>query len=573
MSVATARIFRLPDLGEGLTEAGLVQWLVAVGDTVSVDQPIAEVETAKSVVELPTPFAGVVTALHGTEGETIAVGAPVLEVADAAGAVPSGPAPSGPAPSGPATSGPAASGPATSGPAPSGPASGPERAERDEGRSDSALLEAHRQEEQAGSGNVLIGYGTPERAASGRRRRPSVRPAPTPTPTPTPDPNAIHAGVALRHADETRRAPKMGTAPKDAGQSAAPASTDAADETATRRPAASPNRTSELSAPGPRVAPVHAAGALPAPKPGTRSTPVAVRNPIVRRLARDLGLDVSAIAATGVDGAVTRADVLRAAVDKAVDHAAAAHAATAGAASTGAASDPSGLAIRSQEPLSPLRRAASATLSRSRAEIPEATVWLDVDATELWNARRDMAPEGGRAPSMTALVARFTLLALEDFPILASRLSPDATELTVFDGVSLGIAADTPRGLVVPVIPRAHAMDLDALDAAVRDAADAARAGTLEPSRMRGSTFTLNNYGSLGVDGSAAIINPPNVAIFGVGRMIERPWVVDGQIVPRRIAQLSLVFDHRVCDGGYASGFLRRVTELIEHPLRAFGRL
>ncbi|MDR2998068.1 MAG: 2-oxo acid dehydrogenase subunit E2, partial [Microbacterium sp.] len=165
MSVATARVFRLPDLGEGLTEAGLVQWLVAVGDTVTVDQPIAEVETAKSVVELPTPFAGVVTALHGAEGETIAVGAPVLEVADAGAPAPSDAANSDAAPADPAPS-------------------GPERAERDEGRSDAALLEAHRQEEQAGSGNVLIGYGTPERVTSGRRRRPALRPTPSPASDP-----------------------------------------------------------------------------------------------------------------------------------------------------------------------------------------------------------------------------------------------------------------------------------------------------------------------------------------------------------------------------------------------------
>ncbi|REJ05234.1 2-oxo acid dehydrogenase subunit E2 [Microbacterium bovistercoris] len=506
MSVATARVFRLPDLGEGLTEAGLVQWLVAVGDTVTVDQPIAEVETAKSVVELPTPFAGVVTALHGAEGDTIAVGAPVLEVEDPR-------SPRERSETKRATA-PEASHDVSS--------AHPEGASPNDQEGDATLLEAHRREEQAGSGNVLIGYGTPERAGMGRRRRPSAR--------------------------------------RSAKPSEITDQTDAA-----RRAAAG-----------------HAAPAPARPSDPTR--PVAVRNPIVRRLARDLGLDVHTITPTGVDGAVTRADVLRAAVDKAVDHAAAAHAASTGAAFSSAApsapgsaasasGDPSGLAIRSQEPLSPLRRAASATLSRSRAEIPEATVWVDVDATELWNARKAMAPEGGRAPSMTALLARFTLLALEDFPILASRLSPDATELTVFDGVSLGIAADTPRGLIVPVIPHAHAMDLDSLDAAVRDAADAARAGILEPSRMRGSTFTLNNYGSLGVDGSAAIINPPNVAIFGIGRMIERPWVVDGQIVPRRIAQLSLVFDHRVCDGGYASGFLRRVTELIEHPLRAFGKL
>ena len=220
-----------------------------------------------------------------------------------------------------------------------------------------------------------------------------------------------------------------------------------------------------------------------------------------------------------------------------------------------------------------MRKAISATLSRSRAEIPEATVWVDVDTTELWEARSRMAPEGGRAPSLTALVARFTLMALADYPLLASRLSDDASEIITFDGVNLGVAADTERGLMVPVLPRAHELTIDELDAQLRELAASAREGKMPAERLRGSTFTLNNYGSLGVDGSAAIINHPEVAILGIGRMIERPWVVDGQIVARRMTQLSLVFDHRVCDGGYAAGFLRRVAELIEHPLRAFGRV
>jgi len=200
-------------------------------------------------------------------------------------------------------------------------------------------------------------------------------------------------------------------------------------------------------------------------------------------------------------------------------------------------------------------------------------VWVDVDATELWAARSRMAPGGARAPSLTALVGRFTLMALADFPLLASRLSDAASEIVSFDGVNLGVAADTERGLMVPVIDRAHELTVDELDARLRELAAAARDGRMPAERLRGSTFTLNNYGSLGVDGSAAIINHPEVAILGIGRMIERPWVVDGQIVARRITQLSLVFDHRVCDGSYAAGFLRRVVELIEHPLRAFGRL
>lgn len=454
MTALTTHVFRLPDLGEGLTEAGLVQWLVSVGDTIVTDQAIAEVETAKSIVELPSPFAGVVVALHGEPGDIIEVGAPVLEVAD-------------------------------QDPSPSEADATDER-------------EAYRDEERAGSGNVLIGYGTSERAATGRRR-----------------------------------------APAPGG--------------ATRRAGATVDR-------GPAAAPLSDASSVATPR-----HPVAVRSPLVRRLARDLGLDVRGILPTGRDGAVTRADVLAAAVDDAVDGVAAHH--------REGAEAVDGLTVASRERLSSLRRAVSARLTRSRSEIPEATVWADVDATELWNLRRAMACDGGAAPSLTALVARFVLLALDDHPVLASRLSDDATELVSFDGVNLGIATDTERGLLVPVVPRAHELTVAQLDAALRELTTAARAGSLPPERLRGSTFTFNNYGGLGVDGSAAIINHPDVAILGIGRIIERPWVVDGQIVPRRIAQLSLVFDHRVCDGGYAASFLRRVTDLIEHPLRAFGRV
>jgi pyruvate dehydrogenase E2 component (dihydrolipoamide acetyltransferase) len=468
MSTATAQVFRLPDLGEGLSEAGLVQWLVAVGDTITTDQAIAEVETAKSVVELPSPFAGVVTALHGEAGDVLQVGAPVLEVADAAP------------------------------PADSQPA---ETTEKD----------AYRTEERAGSGNVLIGYGTTERTASGRRR---PRASDTPRLSPTPTPSSSRA--------------------RDLGERTAPA----------------------------REHPVHSPTSR-AVDAGQQRT-VAVRSPIVRRLARDLGVDVRSIEATGADGAVTRADVLRAA--NALEGVQ-----TQASPATGETVD--GLGVASRERLSPMRKAISATLSRSRAEIPEATVWVDVDATELWDARSHMAPKGGKAPSLTALVARFTLMALAEHPLLASRLSDDASEIVSFDGVNLGVAADTPRGLMVPVVTRAHELSVDELDAQLRELAETAREGRMPAERLRGSTFTLNNYGSLGVDGSAAIINHPEVAILGIGRMIDRPWVVEGQIVARRITQLSLVFDHRVCDGGYAAGFLRRVAELIEHPLRAFGSL
>jgi 2-oxoisovalerate dehydrogenase E2 component (dihydrolipoyl transacylase) len=422
-------VFRLPDLGEGLTEAALIRWLVAPGDTVRVDQPIAEVETAKSVVELPSPFAGTVAALHGTEGDTLAVGAPLLEVTDAAGAV----------------------------------AADVEK-------------EAYRQEERAGSGNVLIGYGTSGHSGGTRRRKP------------------VRATLAA---------------------SAVSTSTT------------------------------------------NRTGPVAVRSPIVRRLARDEGLDLHSIPATGADGAVTRGDVLRALSVR--------QPATSGELIAG-------LAVARRERLGMLRKAVGAKLSRSRAEIPEATVWVDVDATDLWTLRAAMAVDG-RSPSFTAILAKYVLLALAAYPALGGRLSDDGTELIEFAGVNLGVATDTPRGLMVPVVRNAHELTIAELDAELRRVAESARGGTATPEQLAGSTFTLNNYGSLGVDGSAAIINHPEVAILGVGRMLERPWVVGGEIVPRRIVQLSLVFDHRVCDGGYAAGFLRTIVDAIEHPAQLYSRL
>jgi pyruvate dehydrogenase E2 component (dihydrolipoamide acetyltransferase) len=173
----------------------------------------------------------------------------------------------------------------------------------------------------------------------------------------------------------------------------------------------------------------------------------------------------------------------------------------------------------------------------------------------------------GRAPSFLSFVSRFALAALARRPELAGRVTADGLGLETFDGVNLGVAMDTPRGLVVPVVRRADRLTARQLDAEIVRLGDAARAGELPPAELTGSTFTINNYGSLGVDGSAAIINHPEVAILGVGRVLERPWVVDGAVVPRRIVQLSLVFDHRVTDGGVAAGFLREVADAIESPL------
>ncbi|QIK63532.1 2-oxo acid dehydrogenase subunit E2 [Leucobacter viscericola] len=477
----TTQVFRLPDLGEGLTEAALVRWMVAVGDTIKIDQAIAEVETAKSIVELPSPYAGTVIALHGEEGDTILTGAPVLEVS-------SGVEPGAGTAAGSATM------------------AGSEASERSHTNDEH---EAYRKEEQAGSGNVLIGYGTGAGPAKGRRKR--------------------------RGAGAAPRASREG-----AGGSVASAGSPAPDEGVTPESSTTTSRT------------------------------VAVRSPIVRRLARELGIDPRSVEPTGLDGAVTRADVLRAAEAGSAAPAAAAEAPGSGSAAIPNQHPTGPLKVLRTERFTPLRKAVSAKLSRSRAEIPEATVWVDVDLTEVWELRPRMASEGEKPPSLTALFARYTLLALEQYPLLASRLSASGDEIQVFDGVSLGIAVDTDRGLMVPVIHRADALSVSALDGSLRELSRVAREGRTPPEQLRDSTFTLNNYGGFGVDGSAAIINHPEVALLGIGRVLERPWVVDGQIVPRRIAQLSLVFDHRVCDGGYAAGFLRAVVDLLEHPLRAY---
>jgi pyruvate dehydrogenase E2 component (dihydrolipoamide acetyltransferase) len=231
-----------------------------------------------------------------------------------------------------------------------------------------------------------------------------------------------------------------------------------------------------------------------------------------------------------------------------------------------------GLPIRTRVPLTGVRKAVATTLTRSRTEIPEATTWVDVDATALMDLRAELK-ETGAAPGVLAMVARFVVAGLARFPELNSRVDTARGEITHLDGVNLGLAAQTDRGLVVPAIKDAHRLSMRGLDAEIRRLTAAAREGTATAAELSSGSFTLNNYGVLGVDGSAAIINHPEVAILGMGRILPRPWVVGGEVVPRQIVQLSLVFDHRVCDGGTAGGFLRFVADCVEAPKSAMADL
>jgi 2-oxoisovalerate dehydrogenase E2 component (dihydrolipoyl transacylase) len=476
--------FLLPDLGEGLTEAEIVAWHVQAGDTVTVDQAVAEVETAKAVVEVPVPFAGRVTELHGHIGDVVTVGNPLITV-DVAVVQP-----------------PAAPGAA---PAPAGA-------------------------DAAGSGNVLIGYGT----SSGRARR--------------------------------RRAPRPPDGPGTAGREAPPAA---------RAPV--PAR-----APAPEPAPARA------PAPGVPHR-VAVASPLIRQLARSAGLDLAAVPGSGPDGLITRHDVDAAIQASRSARPDPAEAATPAAADPGAADpgpgdpgatapgpgDPGATAPgaaspdgRTRIPLRGPRKAAADKLSRSRREIPEATVWVDVDATGLAELRETLNASPGAPPiSVLALLSRFAILGLHRYPELNARVEGD--EIVLNPSVQLGFAAQTGRGLLVPVVPAAQALTLEQLSAELADRTRRARAGQLGPGELTGGTFTVNNYGMFGVDGSAAIINHPEVAILGIGRIIERPWVVGGAVVPRKMTELTLAFDHRVCDGGIAGGFLRFVADCVESPASA----
>jgi 2-oxoisovalerate dehydrogenase E2 component (dihydrolipoyl transacylase) len=301
----------------------------------------------------------------------------------------------------------------------------------------------------------------------------------------------------------------------------------------------------------PRAAPAAAA-------PDNR--PVKVISPIVRRLAQEAGLDLRAIEPTGTGGVVTRSDV-----QTALESARPAPAPAA----------PAPVAVPGERriPLNGFRKAASAVLSRSRAEIPEATVWVDIDATALWDLREAARTATDPGPGLLAYLARFVVAGLKAYPVLNSRLDVERDEIVVPDVVNLGIAVQGEHGLVVPAVLGADSMTTAGLDAAIRDLTARARVGKATAEELAAGTFTLNNYGSLGVDGSAAIINHPQVAMVGFGRIIDRPWVVGGQIVARKITQMSFVFDHRVCDGGTAAGFMRSVADAIENPASAIVRL
>ncbi|MDF9751246.1 dihydrolipoamide acetyltransferase family protein [Arthrobacter sp. ES3-54] len=510
------KVFLLPDLGEGLTEAELVNWLVAVGDEIRVDQPIAEVETAKSMVEVPSPYAGTVAVLHGEPGQTLDVGKPLISVMPVGAGVSVGAAPSG------AGADDAAPAPSPDGIAASSMPSGSDRPDATPGAASSAsavaagspsasavAAEAYREEEKAGSGNVLIGYGTPGGHGVARRSRAPKRAAATSVAEP-----ASGVSAAEKAADDlvllrTRVPGKLG----------------------------------------------------------------AVISPLVRRMARDHGVDLGDLQGSGASGLIMRRDVEAVIKPSPVVERPAEEPAVEPAAASGTDAR-TGLGISGRTAVRGVRKAVAANMTRSRSEIPEATVWVDVDATALVEMRAALKKaDPHNTPGLLAFIARFVTAGLKKFPELNTRIvtTEDAAggmmqEIVAFDGVNLGFAAQTDRGLMVPSVRNADKLSARELDAEIRRLTAVVREGKATPAELGSGTFTLNNYGVFGVDGSAAIINHPEVGILGVGRIIDKPWVVNGELAVRKVTELTLTFDHRVCDGGTAGGFLRYVADAIENP-------
>lgn len=425
--------FHLPDVGEGLTEAEIVEWRVKAGDTVTINQVLVEIETAKSLVELPSPFAGIVFALLVEEGQTVEVGTPIITVTSDGVAADAEPA----KPIVIATVG----------------------------------DQVTRGDEQKAEPN-LVGYGAGGHGAS-RRRRASVAPA---------------AGA--------------------------------------------------VSAPAAQLAPV---------------TEAVLAKPPVRKLAKDLGVELATVIATGPAGEVTRDDVLRQASQVKVFK--------------NVQTPDWGTEREEIIPVKGMRKAIATAMVSSKFSAPHVSVFVDIDATRTMDfvKRLKESPDfTGIRVSPLLIAAKAVIWAVRRNPTVNSTWSDK--EITVHHYVNLGIAAATPRGLVVPNIKDAHNLSLRDLAQALEQLTVTARDGKTQPAEMTGGTITITNLGSFGMDTGTPILNPGEVGILALGTIKPKPWVVNGEVVPRMVTTLGGSFDHRVVDGDVVSRFVADVASVLEEP-------
>ena len=479
--------FKLPDVGEGLTEADIVSWHVKPGDTIEDGQVIVEIETAKAVVELPSPYAGTVTGLLVEEGQTVDVGTPIIAVdVDGAAGTPRQPT-AEPAAAEPATAEAAAAQAAVQGATEPG-ATEPEGAVPDVGADAPPGAPPARQA-------VLVGYGVKPGSTSRRaRKKPPTRPGSYPS------------------------------------SPAIPGAT----------------------APGP-----------PPPK-----VPRALAKPPVRRLARDLGVDLSALTGSGPEGSVTREDVQQAAGEATVRSG---YPAAAPSDERPAAATASQQGTEERIPVRGVRKHTAAAMVASAFTAPHVTEFLQVDVTETMAAvrRARELPEFAEVKvSPLLFVAKALLVAVGRHPMVNSTWDEAAQEIVVKHYVNLGIAVAAERGLLVPNVKGAQALPLAGLARALDELAATARSGKATPGELTGGTITITNVGVFGVDAGTPILTPGEAAILAFGQVRDAPWVHQGELAVRKVTTLSLSFDHRIVDGQLGSAVLKDVGSMLEDPVR-----
>lgn len=463
-----AKEFRLPDIGEGLTEAEIVRWLIPIGGAVKADQPVVEVETDKAVVEIPSPFAGFVIHHGGSEGQTMAVGEVLLVVGEEGEIWPANVAP-----------------PVT-----------------DEGAADS---------------------------------RPDGQPADEVV-------DVINEQVAT---DEGM--PEPGSQPSGSSEASEP------DPPASGSPVAESVKpiVGSLSEDAFELAPRHGriASAL------ARSQAL----PLVRKLARDLGVDLDEVTGTGPEGRIVREDVLAVAEVQAVQ-------------AGQAFEEPPPVTLPpipvsrqgERRPMSKLRRTIAANMTKSWSEIPHVTTFDQVDASRLLAARKALENRHKTKVPLEALVIKAVVPVLGAFPEFNSRL--DGNDLLVFGHYDIGVAVDTPDGLLVAVVKAADHRTLLEVAADVRRLAEGARERKLNPADLTGQTFTISNIGALGGGFGTPLVPPGTTAILSVGKAVEQPVAADGKVVIAPLLPLSLSYDHRVIDGGLGRRFMAMVLENLAEP-------
>ena len=458
--------FPLPDVGEGLTEAEIVSWKVKPGDAVTVNQVLVEIETAKSLVELPSPFAGTVTALLAEEGSTVEVGTPIIRVDSAGGSIElQAPANDGDA------HGTIADTATTIGHA----------AERENAPAPAAADE--------GSGAVLVGYGSKGGHATSRRRRP-----------------------ATLGPDGSADAPRE-SAPKLAGAAQA---------------------------------------ARPSSVPAASASPVIAKPPI-RKLAKDLDVDLAQVSGMGLAGEITRDDVIRQASQASVFR--------------NIQTPEWGEKREERIPVKGVRKAIAAAMVSSAFTAPHVSVFTDVNATRTMEfvKRLKNSPDfAGVRVSPLLVMAKAVIWAVRRNPTVNSSWTDK--EIVVHHYVNLGIAAATPRGLIVPNVKDAQELSLLDLAQALEQLTITARDGRTQPAEMSGGTITITNIGSYGMDTGTPILNPGEVGIIALGAIKQKPWVVDGEVRPAFVTTVGASFDHRVVDGDVASRFTADIASVIEEP-------